>query len=176
MLMRLRKEFFIENISSKITASSDLHDIYCTDTNPVTIHLAKKKINTDEEYNERINNIESFFNEITRMYDPSMTLFKVLSSCTYSVFTFYSLRKKEKHEFEALGWIAYFCNPTLGLLVLFVHVKKEFRKQGVGTSMLQTLQLFSMQNIGTLQTLLWYTKVALTHSNLLVSYLSKHHT
>ena len=170
-VMRLKKGFFHENINSEFSTSSEFHDVYCSDTNSKIIDMAKsnhQQIHSDSTH--LIDNINTFFNEMTQMYDPSMILFKVLRSCTYSVFTFFSERKNEHKDMESLGWIAYICDPTFGLFILFIHVKKEFRKKGIGTAMLQSLQLFSRHNTGSFNTLLWYTKVASSHSNLLVSY------
>ena len=135
-IIKLKRDFFMENISSSVTRSSELHEIFCSDTNSISIDLAKNNEFSDIASKPTIENVHNFFHEMTQMYEPSLTIFKVLSSCTYSIFTFFSQRNEMSEHFEAIGWIAYICDPNVGLLILFVHVKKEFRKQGIGTAMM----------------------------------------
>ena len=167
-LLYLKKEFFQECISSSITPSSRLHELFCSNCSPLVINLARENSSSTSVSTETINNVHSFLSTMTEQYQPSSTIYRVLASCTFSLFTFHRL--SSDNNYETLGWIAYICDPLVGLLILFVIVKDEYRNKGVGTAMIQTLQLFSHNNVGTTKTLVWFTKVASSASNDLVKY------
>lgn len=167
-LIYLKKAFFQESISSTITSSSKLHDIFCSNCNSLVINMARENIPLHSVAEETTNNVHDFLTVMTQQYQPSSTIYRILSSCTYSLFTFHRLSGDD--NYVTLGWIAYICDPLVGLLILFVIVKEEFRNKGIGTAMIQTLQLFVHKNIGTKKTLVWFTKVSSSSSNSLVKY------
>ena len=82
----------------------------------------------------------------------------------------FTLFKKENIEYTTLGWSSYQCDPTFGLLIIFVFVKPDYRNEGIGTAILQSLQLFCSKNTGKMQTLIWFTKGKQSTSNQLVRY------
>ena len=102
-----------------------------------------------------LSNVHSFFTFMTTLYDLSTTIYQVLSSCTWHLFTLF---KKENNQYTTLGWSSYQCDPTFGLLIIFVFVKPDYRNEGIGTAILQSLQLFCSKNTGKMQTLIWFTK------------------
>ena len=162
-ILLLKREFFVEVVCSSIAASSGLHPIYCSNTNPMEIADARNNNNSSSNTMGIASNVHLFLTKMTNLYSPSITLYRVLSSTTYSLFTFYS--KSSSGNDTSLGWIAYICDPTNGLVILFVLVNKDFQKKGIGTSMLQTLQYLSWRNLGTWRTLVWYTKLSSNYSN-----------
>lgn len=165
----LKKEFFVEVINSTISTSSELHPIYCANTSPVEIdHVRNNNASTEEIHDDVIDNVHVYFTYMTALYNPSITLYRVLSSMCYSLLTFYS--KTTTGTYIKLGWSAYICDPINGLTILFILVNDEFQKQGIGSSMMQTLQFLCSKNLGTNHCLVWYTKLSSSYSNDLVKY------
>ena len=82
--------------------------------------MAKENIQNDYARKEMISNIHPFFTEVTNVYDPSSTIYEVLSVSNYSLFTFFQMTKKN----NTLGWISYICDPTFGLLDQNIEVKE----------------------------------------------------
>ena len=96
-ILKFSKAFFQDDISTNISPTSILHDIFCTNTQPNYICMAKENIQSDYARKEMISNIHSFFTEVTNVYDPSSTIYEVLSVTNYSLFTFFQMSKKKQH-------------------------------------------------------------------------------
>ena len=81
-VLLLKTSFFKEDISSSISPSSNLHEIYCSNSIPSEILLAREDMSSTKVNRPILSNIHSFFTLMTTLYDPSTTIYTVLSSCT----------------------------------------------------------------------------------------------
>ena len=172
-MMHLDETFFREVILSKITTTSHMHPVYCLDSPPSHICQVRegfKDDNLGKPTAAQKENIHRFISAISSEYDPSLTVLDVLSSCTFSLFTFFT---EEKGKYISIAWVLYFCDPCLGLVVPFLYVTSDYRKNGVGCAILQTLQYFSTKAIGQVRTLVWLTKLSEKISDDLVRFYIK---
>ena len=166
----LGTEFFQTYIESSITQTSRLHPIYCVDipsSEVISIRDNTEPINPIPK--TKVKFIKEFFKLMSDSYEPSIYGFKCLNSCTFSLFLLGSTEKNSK-EFIVYGYALYRVDPLAGLVIVFLHVKQTFQKEGIGTAIMQCLQHFSSICIGFSRVLVWITKVANTGSNNLISF------
>ena len=109
-VLLLKSSFFKEDISSSISPSSNLHEIYCSNSTPREILLAREDLTSNYVNKQIISNVHSFFTFITSLYDPSTTIFEaylhVLGICLHYL---------KKRTTNILRWDGHHINVILRL-------------------------------------------------------------
>lgn len=167
----LEKAFFQTYIDSRITQTSTLHPIYCFNFPSADLVSIRDKSESSKTKIPKTKAmlINEFYQLMSDSYEPSIYGFKCLNSCTFSLFVFGSTENKSK-KFIVYGYALYRVDPLVGLVLVFLHVKERFQKEGVGTAIMQCLQYFSSKCIGSSRVLVWVTKLANTDSNDLIRF------
>ena len=172
-IFHLQPKFFTEKIASSISPTSSLHDIYAYSIPPseyCTIRDSFNKNSPSEKDTTLMNrhmHVQMFLERHTSHYNPYSTVYRTLSSCTFSLFIF---MRKKKEPFDTLGFVFYRCDPCIGLIIPFIYVERDYRCAGVGAAMMQTLQFLCQKNLNLIKTLVWITKTEGTKSDKLLSY------
>ena len=90
-----------------------------------------------------------FFKHLTNYYEESsVTLFEVLKHqiCQTLIITNYD---------SFVGGAIYVISPTEGSFVFFLHINKDYKKKGIGTTLLQIIQKGTITKLKTNNMLIW---------------------
>ena len=82
----------------------------------------------------------------TTTFEIDSDMLSILTSTCYSYLIIGNKEPTDSSSmqgtFQVYSVLSYHHHPTLGTLIPYIRVKKEFRKQGLGTKMLILVQLF----------------------------------
>ena len=107
-IYHLQAKFFTEKIASSISPTSSLHDIYAYSIAPSEYCAVRDSFhdNSRSERNTTLINrnqqIQMFLERHTSHYNPCSTVYRTLSSCTFSLFIF---MRKKKNRYVRLGFL-----------------------------------------------------------------------